>query len=163
MRAIDLDLACPDPQTEPMNQSPLLILVTGDPVPAVHREIGDFATLIERAMGQAWSGAWHRVDARHVEPRGLDWAGVIITGSPESLTEPRPWMAPALNYVRSIVETGVPTFGICFGHQMLGAALGAVSKTIREGVKSERWNFGYSRRIHSWKVWLRQGTPRPSR
>lgn len=107
-----------------MNQSPLLILVTGDPVPAVHREIGDFSTLIERAMGQAWSGAWHHVDARHVEPRGLDWAGVIITGSPESLTEPQPWMAPALNYVRSIVETGVPTFGICFGHQMLGAALG---------------------------------------
>lgn len=107
-----------------MQQSPLLILVTGDPVPAVQRDIGDFPTLIKRSVGAAWSGKWHTVDARSTLPEHTQWAGVIITGSPESLTEPRPWMPQALNYVRSLVEERTPTFGICFGHQMLGVALG---------------------------------------
>lgn len=107
-----------------MNQSPLLILVTGDPVPAVHRELGDFPKLIQKAVGPAWNGPWRVVDAREGVPDGVAWAGVIITGSPESLTEPRSWMTPALDYVRSLVEANIPTFGICFGHQMLGAALG---------------------------------------
>lgn len=107
-----------------MDRPPLLILVTGDPVPSVHRELGDFPTLIRRAVGPVWNGSWHVADARSALPGATDWSGIIITGSPESLTEPRDWMAPALDFVRSLVEAHVPTFGICFGHQMLGAALG---------------------------------------
>lgn len=107
-----------------MDRPPLLILVTGDPVPAVARELGDFPTLIKRAVGSVWDGNWHVADARNDLPDGIEWSGMIITGSPESLTEPREWMAPALDYVRSLVEAQVPTFGICFGHQMLGTALG---------------------------------------
>jgi GMP synthase (glutamine-hydrolysing) len=107
-----------------MKQPPLLILVTGDPVPAVHTEMGDFATLIRNAVGSVWTGSWRIADMRAALPDGTDWAGAIITGSPESLTEPKPWMEDALNYVRSLVALEVPVLGICFGHQMLGVALG---------------------------------------
>jgi GMP synthase (glutamine-hydrolysing) len=35
-----------------------------------------------------------------------------------------PWLEPELALLRSCVEAGVPVFGICFGAQMLAAALG---------------------------------------
>lgn len=106
-------------------QPSLLILVTGDPVPPVQSERGGFAELIRGTVGDSWQGNWHVVDARSraLEPT-YDWAGVIITGSPASLTERAPWMQPTLTYVRQLVEREVPTFGICFGHQLLGEALG---------------------------------------
>ena len=106
-------------------QPSLLVLVTGDPVPPVQRERGGFSELIQGTVGDGWRGNWVVSDVRN-EPFELtyDWSGVIITGSPASLTERAPWMHGALTYVRRLVELGVPTFGICFGHQLLGEALG---------------------------------------
>lgn len=105
----------------------LLILVTGDPVPNVQRERGGFSELIRSTVGESWQGEWEVLDARTqaIEPP-RDWSGVIITGSPASLTERAPWMDATLTYVRQLVELGVPTFGICFGHQLLGQALGGL-------------------------------------
>lgn len=104
----------------------LLILVTGEPVPPVQRERGDFAELIRGTVGGSWRGSWMVADARRALPRVVqgDWSGVIITGSPASLTERAPWMQATLMYVRKLVEARVPTLGICFGHQLLGEALG---------------------------------------
>jgi GMP synthase (glutamine-hydrolysing) len=66
------------------------------------------------------------VDLRHgaalPDPGGV--AGVIITGSSSSVTERAPWMLRAEEYVRGLTERRVFTFGICFGHQLLGQALG---------------------------------------
>lgn len=105
--------------------APLLVLVTGDPVPPVQRERGGFPELIQGTVGDAWQGNWHVVDARTDALTSVaEWAGVIITGSPASLTERAPWMDSALTYVRQLVELEVPTLGICFGHQLLGEALG---------------------------------------
>lgn len=104
----------------------LLILVTGEPVPPVQRERGDFPELIRAAVGGSWRGNWVVADARQALPGAnhADWSGVIITGSPASLTERAPWMDSTLMYVRELVEARVPTLGICFGHQLLGEALG---------------------------------------
>jgi len=105
--------------------APLLVLVTGDPVPPVQRERGGFPELIQSTVGDAWQGNWQVLDARTDALTSVDeWAGVIITGSPASLTERAPWMDVALTYVRHLVELEVPTLGICFGHQLLGEALG---------------------------------------
>lgn len=106
-------------------QPSLLVLVTGDPVPPVQRERGGFSSLIQSTVGDSWRGEWHVVDARIEQLSRIgDWSGVIITGSPASLTERAPWMEATLTYVRELVEAGIPTFGICFGHQLLGEALG---------------------------------------
>ena len=39
----------------------------------------------------------------------------------------------AAETVRTIVETGIPTFGICFGHQLLGLALGGKTYKLKFG------------------------------
>jgi GMP synthase (glutamine-hydrolysing) len=51
-------------------------------------------------------------------------AAVIITGSAASVPDRAPWMQRAEAWLRNVVERGTPTFGICFGHQMLAQALG---------------------------------------
>ncbi len=40
---------------------------------------------------------------------------------------------PIVREIRSILETGLPTFGICFGHQLLGLALGGKTYKLKFG------------------------------
>jgi carbamoyl-phosphate synthase small subunit len=35
--------------------------------------------------------------------------------------------------IRSLVDAGLPTFGICLGHQMLGIALGGTTAKMHQG------------------------------
>ena len=51
--------------------------------------------------------------------------GVMITGSPASVTEDQPWMLRLQAMIRDLVNRGVPLFGACFGHQIIAKALGA--------------------------------------
>ena len=39
----------------------------------------------------------------------------------------------AINNVRELVSTDIPTFGICLGHQMLGLAVGAKTRKMHQG------------------------------
>jgi GMP synthase (glutamine-hydrolysing) len=105
---------------------PLLVLVTGDPVLEARRAHGSYADMIRFRVGDAWTGPWHAVDLRDAlelpTPRRL--AGVIVTGSASHVTDGEPWVLRGLGYLRELVDAGTPTLGICFGHQMLGEALG---------------------------------------
>jgi GMP synthase (glutamine-hydrolysing) len=105
---------------------PLVILVAGDPVPNVRALRGNFVDLIKGATGAAWSGPWLDVDLRDGSPLPLprEVAGVVVTGSASSVTERAPWMLRVEDYLRVLVRERVPTFGICFGHQLLAQALG---------------------------------------
>jgi carbamoyl-phosphate synthase small subunit len=47
-------------------------------------------------------------------------------GDPASMTE-------VVSEIRSLVNEGVPTFGICFGHQLLGRAFGGTTYKLRFG------------------------------
>ena len=60
------------------------------------------------------------------DPNLEDVDGVVIGGSEVGVyDEPdQPWIAAQKRFVRRLVEEGVPTLGICFGHQILNAALG---------------------------------------
>jgi GMP synthase (glutamine-hydrolysing) len=108
------------------NEKALAILVAGEPIERVERERGSFADLIRRASGGGFDGPWATVDLRDgsslPDPENL--TGVILTGSAASVTERAPWMLSAEAYLRDLVRARVPTFGICFGHQLLGQALG---------------------------------------
>ncbi len=109
-----------------MKRRRLLILVTGEPVPTVSLSRGGFSALIQQAAAGAWNGDWEAIDARSSEflPDGRGFAGVLVTGSADSLTQRTAWMDRSLDYLQRLVQTAVPTLGICFGHQMLGEALG---------------------------------------
>jgi GMP synthase (glutamine-hydrolysing) len=104
----------------------LLVLVAGDALPQVAAVHGEFADWIERAASSVWTGPWTRHDLRSEvpPPDGRSFAGVIISGSAASVTERAPWMLRAEAYIRTVVEQGVPLFGICFGHQLMAQALG---------------------------------------
>lgn len=102
------------------------ILVAGDPVTETLQQRGGFPELIMGAAPSAWSGAWGAYDLRGADPlpRLTELAGVIVTGSAASVTEQLPWMQRAAAYLRELVSGDVPLLGICFGHQLLGEALG---------------------------------------
>jgi GMP synthase (glutamine-hydrolysing) len=107
-------------------QRPLCIVVAGDPVPRTAERLGGFADLIRRATGSAWTGGWRLFDARS-GARGPDpssVAGLIVTGSASSVTSRDPWIVESERYLCTAVAESVPVLGICFGHQLLGQALG---------------------------------------
>ncbi len=60
-----------------------------------------------------------------------DSNGWIITGSASSVLDELPWMLKLEEFIRELVETNIPLFGICFGHQLIAKALnGVVEKNV---------------------------------
>ena len=58
-------------------------------------------------------------------PETLDrFDGVMITGSPASVTDDAPWVAQLLDLIQDIHGRRLPLFGACFGHQAIALALG---------------------------------------
>jgi carbamoyl-phosphate synthase small subunit len=56
--------------------------------------------------------------------------GVFLSNGPG---DPAATGAYAVPVIRSLVDAGLPTFGICLGHQMLGIALGGTTAKMHQG------------------------------
>jgi carbamoyl-phosphate synthase small subunit len=56
--------------------------------------------------------------------------GVLLSNGPG---DPAATGAYAVPQIRKLVESGVPVFGICLGHQMLALALGASTRKMEQG------------------------------
>jgi GMP synthase (glutamine-hydrolysing) len=104
----------------------IVVLVTGDPVPRARARRGGFAELIRQAAPAFGTWPWlaHDVRERGAPPDLFAAAAVIITGSALSVTDPLPWKDGVSAALRDLVRAEVPVLGICFGHQLLGHALG---------------------------------------
>lgn len=103
----------------------ILIAQTGDPVASVAERRGPFSTLIRETIGDAWTGEYETVDIRLTIPVSLEGvSAIVITGSSANVPDRLPWMLTAEAWLRDVVARRVPTFGICFGHQILAQALG---------------------------------------
>lgn len=101
------------------------ILVTGEPVEPVKRARVSFANLFREVLAPVWPGVIVEFDARRSElPEPKDVAALIVTGSAASVTERAPWILETEHALVGLVSAGVPTLGVCFGHQLLGQALG---------------------------------------
>ncbi len=90
--------------------------------------------MIRKAVGEAWTGPWQLVDCTSDGPEGSsplprpsEVAGIIVTGSAAHVAEQAPWMRRVQAGLREAALENVPTLGICFGHQLLGLALGGHS------------------------------------
>lgn len=106
-------------------EAPIVILKTGEPVPPVRQRRGEFADLIRQAIGHDWDGGYEVVDvAAGPPPPAGEAAAFVITGSAANVPDRVPWMLRTEAWLREVVALGTPTFGICFGHQILAQALG---------------------------------------
>jgi GMP synthase (glutamine-hydrolysing) len=105
---------------------PLAILIAGEPVPTALAARGSFAEMIRVAVGSAWAGPWAELDGRAALPDPAGFAGLIVTGSAANVPTREPWIVGLERYLAGAVAAGTPIFGICFGHQLLGQALGGL-------------------------------------
>jgi GMP synthase-like glutamine amidotransferase len=85
-------------------------------------------------------------------PRALDECDAYIaTGSKSSVYDDEPWIHQFAALTREIHAANKPFVGVCFGHQMMGHALGG-----RVARSPNGWGIGvHSFEIHQTQQWMR--------
>ena len=60
-----------------------------------------------------------------------NWSAILITGSGACLSDGyegdglrEGWTQELIAWTKNVVESGIPVLGVCFGHQIIGAAFG---------------------------------------
>jgi GMP synthase (glutamine-hydrolysing) len=103
----------------------VLVLKCGDVVAPVRIVHGDYDRWFAGALGARarLEVVPAHLGARLPDARGFD--AVIATGSPRSVLERAPWMARTGEALLDAAARGVPVLAVCFGHQLVAAALGA--------------------------------------
>ena len=68
-----------------------------------------------------------RLDAGDPLPAPDSFDALVIMGGPMGVyeTDPHPWLTDEIAFVRSVIDAGLPTLGVCLGSQIIAAALGA--------------------------------------
>jgi GMP synthase (glutamine-hydrolysing) len=103
----------------------LFIIKTGSTFAETAARHGDFDELTRRGLGID-PGDIQVVNAFQGEalPDPGDCLGVVITGAHCMVTDNLPWSLAIEAWIPSLVQAEIPLLGICYGHQLLGRAMG---------------------------------------
>ncbi len=97
----------------------------------VRNDTGNLGKYISNRFLQLLGNRCMIIDAQNGFPQDIKtWSssnnvvGIILGGSRASVNDGDAWMAKELEFVRRIIDLGLPILGICFGHQILGKLFG---------------------------------------
>ena len=107
--------------------------VTGD---ALTEKYGRTGVLIvdwlrPHLSGVDWSTVHVAGNAALPDPGQVE--AVLISGSEKGVYDDVPWMAPLRANLLAMRETGVPIYGICFGHQIMADTFGGRAEKADQG------------------------------
>ena len=118
-----------------MPEPRVLMIKTGTTDPAIAAQDGDYDDWFRGSS--PGDIQWTQVDAFRGEalPPAEGFDGVLVTGSPLSVRDEAPWMGALGQWMLQAAEAHVPVLAVCFGHQLVGEALGGrvVDVAPREG------------------------------
>jgi GMP synthase (glutamine-hydrolysing) len=102
---------------------PILLIKTGGTIEEIRPRSGDFEDWFARDMGVT---DFLQVDVYRNQalPDPREVSGAVITGSAAMVSDQEDWSEDTAAWLRSAVALGVPTLGVCYGHQLLAHALG---------------------------------------
>ncbi len=126
----------------------IAVLETGHPPGNLSERFGRYPAMFQRLLGEGFEIENYDVAAGELPSLRNGHDAVLITGSPAGVYDPLPWIAPLMDFIRASSDRKM--VGICFGHQIMGQALGG------EVVKSQKgWGTGLQRyRIVHDEHWL---------
>ncbi|CAM1503293.1 Fc.00g080690.m01.CDS01 [Cosmosporella sp. VM-42] len=114
----------------------LAILEADTPQPNTRDKFGGytgvFTALLTSAAGSAAALAeqvtitgYDVVNDLNSYPALADIDAILITGSRHTAFESDPWIVKLVEFTKAAIEGGVRVVGVCFGHQIVGRAMGA--------------------------------------
>jgi GMP synthase-like glutamine amidotransferase len=102
---------------------------------------GDYGAMFRRWFPGEWRV--YDIGAGQMPTSPDECDAYVTTGSRASVYDDEPWIHAFAELVREIHAAAVPFMGVCFGHQMMGHALGGrVAKSPRD------WGVG----VHEFSV-----------
>jgi GMP synthase (glutamine-hydrolysing) len=99
----------------------ILIVQTGTAAPELVKVHGDYPAWFQQSLGEKYTVV--RAHEGGKLPSGTP-QGIIVTGSPLSVTDNAPWMQELGDALLRAGERGAQVLGVCFGHQLLAKAAG---------------------------------------
>lgn len=120
------------------------LVVCGAPPPALTEYAAGYLPMFS-ALLEPYGLDLTALDARagRVAVEADRFDGYLLTGSASSVYDADPWIADALAFVREVVDAGVALAGVCFGHQLIAAALGG---------RVEKADVGWGAGVHTYSV-----------
>lgn len=129
----------PDP-TSAVSTRHIGILICDEvvaPMEASHGCYKDMFTRMLASSGRHFELCFYRVYADEFPPSVEACDAYIVSGSRRSVYEDVAWIARLSDFLRALQSARRRAVGICFGHQLIGQALGGRTEKARQG-----WGLG---------------------